>query len=87
MLSALNPGACVRVCPIHTARQAIVKRKLVVPEVYDLMDHMANLMIRSVVPNARQLCGHTFLLFLIKCVPSPHHCLLCQSSSPPHVLT
>ena len=29
------------------------------------MDHMATLMIRSVVPNARQLCGQTFLQFLL----------------------
>ena len=63
IMSLVSCGCVVSCC------QAIVKRKLVVPEVYDLMDHMANLMIRSVVPNARQLCGHTFLLFLIKCAP------------------
>lgn len=46
-------------------QQAVLRRKLVCAELYDLMDYIATLLIRSVLPNARQLCQDVFLQFLL----------------------
>lgn len=41
----------------HTPSQAVLGRKLVVPEVYDLMGQVQALMIRSQATPVRQACS------------------------------
>jgi U3 small nucleolar RNA-associated protein 20 len=45
--------------------KAIVGRKLVVPEMYDLMVRVGQLMVRSQDTSVRQLCSQTLLQFLL----------------------
>eukprot|EP01135_Chromosphaera_perkinsii_P004611 Nk52_evm4s292 gene=Nk52_evmTU4s292 len=45
--------------------KAIVGRKMVIPEIYDLMKKISDLMVRSQVNSIRQLCSQVFLQFLL----------------------
>ncbi|RUP48500.1 hypothetical protein BC936DRAFT_144478 [Jimgerdemannia flammicorona] len=45
--------------------RAVVSRKFVAPEVYDLMDNITHIMITSQGHQVRELCRHVFLQFLL----------------------
>eukprot|EP00850_Spirogloea_muscicola_P021570 SM000254S08796 [mRNA] locus=s254:122773:139016:- [translate_table: standard] len=45
--------------------QAVLSRRLVVPEIYDLMHSVAELMVRSYTPAVCQLCAQALLKFLL----------------------
>ena len=45
--------------------QAILQRKLVVPEVYDIMTRVQEMMVRSQSAPVRQLCSSVLLQFLL----------------------
>jgi U3 small nucleolar RNA-associated protein 20 len=45
--------------------KAIVSRKLLVPELYDMMNRVAQLMVTSYVVPVRQLCSQILLQFLL----------------------
>ena len=45
--------------------KAIVDRRLITAEVYDIIDDVARLLVTSLRPNARGLCASVFLRFLI----------------------
>ena len=45
--------------------QAILQRKLVVPEVYDIMTKVQEMMVRSQSGPVRQLCSSVLLQFLL----------------------
>jgi U3 small nucleolar RNA-associated protein 20 len=51
--------------------QAILARKLVVPEVYDLMEKVQEIMIRSQAAPVRQVSSQVLLLFLLDYPLSP----------------
>lgn len=45
--------------------QAVLQRKLVVPEVYDIMTRVQEMMVRSQAAPIRQLCSSVLLQFLL----------------------
>ena len=45
--------------------QAVLQRKLVVPEVYDIMTRVQEMMVRSQSAPVRQLCSSVLLQFLL----------------------
>ena len=45
--------------------KAVVSRKLLIPELYDMMTKVSKLMIRSQMPPVRQACSQVFLQFLL----------------------
>jgi U3 small nucleolar RNA-associated protein 20 len=45
--------------------KAVVSRKLLVPELYDMMAQVSKLMIQSQMPPVRQACSQVFLQFLL----------------------
>ena len=45
--------------------QAVLQRKLVVPEVYDIMTKVQEMMVRSQAAPIRQLCATVLLQFLL----------------------
>ena len=45
--------------------QAVLQRKLVVPEVYDMMSRVQEMMVRSQSAPIRQLCASVLLQFLL----------------------
>lgn len=51
--------------------QAILARKLVVPEVYDLMEKVQEIMVRSQAAPVRQVSSQVLLLFLLDYPLSP----------------
>jgi U3 small nucleolar RNA-associated protein 20 len=42
-----------------------VARKVVLEEIYDVMELVSDLMVRSDVPSIRQLCGQILVSFLL----------------------
>ncbi|CAM6068321.1 unnamed protein product [Sphagnum tenellum] len=45
--------------------KAVVGRKLLVPEIYDMMNRVAELMVKSQMPHVRQVCSQILLQFLL----------------------
>jgi U3 small nucleolar RNA-associated protein 20 len=45
--------------------KAVVSRKLLVPELYDMMTRVSEVMVQSQLPPVRQVCGQIFLQFLL----------------------
>lgn len=45
--------------------KAVLQRRLVVPEVYDVMQRVAEIMVQTHTPSLQQLCSQSFLIFLL----------------------
>ncbi|CCM06042.1 uncharacterized protein FIBRA_08288 [Fibroporia radiculosa] len=54
-----------RQASVFTMLRAIVSRKFVVPEIYDLMDRVSQIMVTSQSPQVQELCRGVLLQFLL----------------------
>lgn len=54
-----------RQAAVFTVLRAIVARKLVVPEIYDIMDKVGEIMVTSQSPQVQELCRSVLLQFLL----------------------
>ncbi|KAJ7756392.1 armadillo-type protein [Mycena maculata] len=54
-----------RQASVFTMLRAIVARKFVVPEIYDVMDKVADIMVTSQSPQVQELCRSVLLQFLL----------------------
>lgn len=65
MLVGTWPSSQVCCDPCGVCPQAVLQRKLVVPEVYDVMVQVQELMVRSQAAPVRQACSALLLQFLL----------------------
>ncbi|OSX61435.1 hypothetical protein POSPLADRAFT_1144486 [Postia placenta MAD-698-R-SB12] len=67
LLELLSPDLeePTRQASVFTMLRAIVTRKLVVPEIYDLMDKVSKIMVTSQSPQVQELCRGVLLQFLL----------------------
>ncbi|OCH91059.1 hypothetical protein OBBRIDRAFT_887230 [Obba rivulosa] len=67
LLELLSPDLedTARQASVFTMLRAIVARKFVVPEIYDMMDKVAEVMVTSQSPQVQELCRGVLLQFLL----------------------
>jgi len=46
--------------------RALLKRKFIAPEIYDIIEQVQELMVTSVQQNVRQVCSSSLLIFLME---------------------
>jgi U3 small nucleolar RNA-associated protein 20 len=55
----------IRQVAAFTILRAIISRKFIVPEIYDMMDQVSHILVTSQVPHVQELCRIAFLQFLL----------------------